>query len=109
MGIRRAGTSENRLIREEKLYEKDKYLPKVRRDGCASDSGRRCAGERAVHQLAGDTCATVCLGDSSQNFVAVGLSSVPVDWYVCCCCGFSEEWLRESDLKKVKKYWKLLI
>ena len=48
---------------------------------------------------------TVCLGDSSQNFVAVGLSSVPVDRYVCCCCGFSEEWLRESDLKKVKKYW----
>ncbi len=30
---------------------------------------------------------TVCLGDSSQNFVAVGLSSVPVDRYVCCAVG----------------------
>ena len=48
---------------------------------------------------------TVCLGGSSQNFVAVGLSSVPVDQYICCACGFSEEWLREEDLEKVKKYW----
>ena len=48
---------------------------------------------------------TVCLGDSSQNFVIRGFQSAPVDRYICCACGFSEEWLREEDLEKVKKYW----
>ncbi len=29
-------------------------------------------------------------------------SAVMVDRYVCCKCGFSEEWLREHDLEKLK-------
>ena len=43
--------------------------------------------------------------DNSQNFVIRGFQSAPVDRYICCACGFSEEWLREEDLEKVKKYW----
>ncbi len=31
--------------------------------------------------------------------------AAPVNRFVCCACGFSEEWLREEDLEKVKKYW----
>ena len=29
-------------------------------------------------------------------------SAVPVDRYVCCDCGFSEEWIRKEDLEKLK-------
>lgn len=61
----------------------------------------KCGGTDVIRIPGG----TASFGDSSQNFVTVGLSSVPVDRYVCCACGFSEEWLRGDDLKKVKKYW----
>ena len=56
----------------------------VKVPGTASGSGRYC-----------------------YNEVPLGLFMVaaPVDRFVCCTCGYSEEWLRESDLKKVKKYW----
>ena len=42
---------------------------------------------------------------NTQNFVIRGFQSAPVDRYICCICGFSEEWLREEDLEKVKEYW----
>ena len=40
--------------------------------------------------------------DSTQNFVTCGFRSAPVDRYICCGCGFSEEWLREDDLEKIE-------
>ena len=43
--------------------------------------------------------------DNMQNFVIWGVQTAPVDRYICCVCGFSEEWLREDDLEKVKEYW----
>ena len=89
MGIRRAGTSENRLIREEKLYEKDRRMPQVRGTdivkvpGTASGSGRFC-------------CNEVPLGI---------LDAAPVDRFVCCTCGYSEEWLRKSNLDDIRERW----
>lgn len=41
----------------------------------------------------------------SGNNVMVGasiFSAVPVDRYVCCGCGYSEEWIRREDLPKLK-------
>ncbi|MBP5225133.1 MAG: hypothetical protein J6Z38_06085 [Lachnospiraceae bacterium] len=41
------------------------------------------------------------------NNIMVGLtifSAVPVDRYVCCSCGYSEEWIRREDIEKVKDY-----
>ena len=55
----------------------------VKVPGMASGSGRFC-------------CNEVPLGI---------LDAAPVDRFVCCTCGYSEEWLREEDLEKVKKYW----
>ncbi len=40
------------------------------------------------------------------NVVLTGatiLSAVPVQRYVCCGCGFSEEWFDEEDLDKLRK------
>lgn len=28
-------------------------------------------------------------------------STVPVDRYICCSCGFCEEWVRHEDLEKL--------
>ena len=39
------------------------------------------------------------------NNIEVGLtifSAVPVDRYVCGCCGFSEEWIRQEDLQRTR-------
>nr|WP_325298406.1 hypothetical protein [uncultured Dysosmobacter sp.] len=43
--------------------------------------------------------------DSALNLIHVGFRSVGVDRYVCCTCGFSEEWVAADGLEKVKKYW----
>lgn len=29
-------------------------------------------------------------------------STIPVDRYVCCNCGFCEEWVRQEDLERLK-------
>ena len=41
------------------------------------------------------------------NNIQVGLtnlSAVLVNRYVCCSCGYSEEWIDEGDIQKLK--WK---
>lgn len=30
-------------------------------------------------------------------------SAVPVHRYVCCSCGFSEEWIDQNDLQKLRE------
>ena len=43
---------------------------------------------------------------ASGNNIQVGwtiLSSVLVNRYVCCGCGFSEEWIDVKDIEKLKK------
>lgn len=43
---------------------------------------------------------------ASGNNIQVGwsnFSAVLVDRYVCCSCGFSEEWIDKEDLDKLKK------
>ena len=40
------------------------------------------------------------------NNIQVGwstFSAVLVDRYVCCGCGFSEEWIDEKDIEKLKE------
>ena len=42
----------------------------------------------------------------SGNNVMVGatvFSAVKVNRYICCTCGFTEEWINREDLEKVKK------
>lgn len=44
------------------------------------------------------------------NNIQVGwtnLSAVLVDRYVCCDCGYSEEWINKEDIDKLKeKYYR---
>ncbi len=43
------------------------------------------------------------------NNIPIGistLSSVLVERYVCCECGFSEEWIDVSDVKKLEKKYR---
>lgn len=42
------------------------------------------------------------------NNIQVGLtnfSAVLVNRYVCCSCGYSEEWIDQKDLEKLKRYF----
>ena len=43
------------------------------------------------------------------NNISIGLttlSSVKVHRYMCCNCGFTEEWIDKEDIAKVKKRYK---
>ena len=46
----------------------------------------------------------------SGNNIMTGMtifSAVMVDRYVCCKCGYSEEWIRREDIERLKaKYQK---
>ena len=42
----------------------------------------------------------------SGNNVMIGatvFSAVKVNRYICCRCGFTEEWINREDLEKIKK------
>lgn len=44
------------------------------------------------------------------NNVPMGFSAVLVKRYVCCRCGYSEEWIDQQDIPKLeKKYPKLIL
>lgn len=40
-----------------------------------------------------------------HNWLPVGLGTVAVDRWVCCSCGYSEEWIEQDKLQNVKKWW----
>lgn len=43
------------------------------------------------------------------NIIQVGwtnLSAVLVNRYVCCDCGYAEEWIDKEDIQKLKKKYK---
>ena len=45
----------------------------------------------------------------SGNNIPVGMtnfSAVLVNRYVCCNCGFTEEWIDKEDIAKLKKKYK---
>ena len=42
----------------------------------------------------------------SGNNIRLGasiLSCIKVDRYICCFCGYTEEWVRMEDMEKIKK------
>lgn len=42
----------------------------------------------------------------SGNNIMTGMSifsAVPVHRYVCCTCGYSEEWIDKEDIQKLKE------
>ncbi len=43
--------------------------------------------------------------EGGANWLPAGLGTVPIDRFVCCSCGYSEEWIRADKLEKVKRYW----
>ena len=61
----------------------------------------KCGGADIVWVPGGVRCTM----DNTQNFVIRGFQSAPVDRYICCACGFSEEWLRKSNLDDIKERW----
>lgn len=41
----------------------------------------------------------------SGNNIMLGatiFSAVKVNRYICCCCGYSEEWIDKEDIEKIK-------
>ena len=39
---------------------------------------------------------------SGNNMYITALRAVKVNRYICCRCGFTEEWIDREDLEKVK-------
>lgn len=48
----------------------------------------------------------VAMGYGVGNYIQVGLKTVCVHRYVCCSCGFSEEWIDKEDIPKLEKKYK---
>lgn len=45
-------------------------------------------------------------GYGSGNNIMLGatvFSAINVDRYICCNCGFAEEWINKEDIEKVRK------
>lgn len=64
---------------------------------------RRCpkCGGTDIIRMDGDSGAY-----GSGNNIMVGLtvlSWVGVNRYICCTCGFTEEWIDREDIEKVRK------
>lgn len=47
------------------------------------------------------------LGDNIFSGMTI-LSAVLVDRYICCECGYSEEWIDTSDIPKLKKIQRII-
>lgn len=53
----------------------------------------------------------VCACGENQSYgignnVRAGIiKQVIVNRYICCTCGFTEEWIEKDDIPKVKKYY----
>lgn len=44
----------------------------------------------------------------SGNYIPLGMtifSTAPVYRYVCCGCGYTEEWIDREDIQKVKAHY----
>ena len=44
--------------------------------------------------------------NGTGNIITTGMSifsAVPIDRYICCSCGYTEEWINMEDMDKVKK------
>ena len=68
--------------------EEDKRMPQV-----WGNRHRKCR-ERLLE--AGVTATMKC---------GLFMVAAPVDRFVCCTCGYSEEWLRKSNLDDIKERW----
>ena len=44
-------------------------------------------------------------GMVGKNWLPTGLSTVPIDRWVCCTCGYTEEYVAQDKLDKVREYW----
>lgn len=42
---------------------------------------------------------------AGHNWLPVGFGSVAVERWICGSCGYTEEWISEEDLQKVKDFW----
>ena len=41
------------------------------------------------------------------NVIPAGVMSMAgVDRWVCCSCGYAEEWIESKKLQKLREYWK---
>lgn len=68
----------------------------MKQSGCCP----KCGG-RDILKIEGTSGAY-----GSGNNIPCGFSvfsSVKVDRYLCCGCGFSEEWIRSEDISRLKK------
>ncbi len=57
----------------------------------------KCNGSDII-KIDGKTAAYGAL-----NYIPAGISSISVTRYLCCTCGYSEEWVDRENLPKLKK------
>lgn len=46
-------------------------------------------------------------GNNIQTGTTILSGSIFIKRYVCCSCGFTEEWIEQSDIEKLKKSKKI--
>ncbi len=65
----------------------------------------KCTGNRIL-RIEGEI-----RGDGAGNFIKTGLtllSAVRIDRYVCCSCGYSEEWIDRVDIPKLEEKYGII-
>lgn len=47
------------------------------------------------------------MGDDTGNNIYCGFFTVArVNRYICCDCGFTEEWVNKNDIHKIREFYK---
>ncbi|MBR5859613.1 MAG: hypothetical protein IKZ05_06780 [Clostridia bacterium] len=59
---------------------------------CRSNDIVIAKGEQQAYGIGNNVRAGIC-------------KQVMINRYICCTCGFTEEWLDSDDIPKVKKYY----
>ena len=66
-------------------------------------NSRVCPKCRSTDILIRDgSCGAYGVGNNVMLGATV-FSAVMVDRYICCTCGYTEEWIRREDMEKLKK------
>jgi len=60
----------------------------------------KCQGNEII--MIEGTCGAYGVGNNILTGKSI-LSYAPINRYICCNCGYSEEWINKEDIPKLKK------
>lgn len=62
---------------------------------------------RACSKCGSTDIVKVAGSNRYYNIIPAGvMSTARVDRWVCCSCGYAEEWIEPEKLQKLREYWK---